>query len=124
MGTLVRRFRRCLFSCEKEFFLDSNEHTYRRKSMADNTVQQLAGAVLPTALRELLGAQGQIEEIARYFEQAFGADPDKNKVFRETQVYTKNALGNVAFHVNVVGSHMVSFLNKQFDELDTMQLQF
>ncbi|KNC54071.1 uncharacterized protein AMSG_09736 [Thecamonas trahens ATCC 50062] len=90
----------------------------------DNTVQQLAGAVLPTALRELLGAQGQIKEIAEYFEQAYAADADKNKVFSETQVYTKNALGNVAFHVNVVGSHMVSFLNKQFDELDTMQLQF
>jgi hypothetical protein len=86
-------------------------------------MNQMMTATFPKALSELAQSQQNIEQIAQYCKNAYLSDPDQNAVFGKTQVYLKDVLSNVAYHIHTVALHLTGFLQLQTKELDKLDLQ-
>lgn len=85
-------------------------------------MDQLIQGTLPAALKALLDSHNSIAQIADYCKRAYTAD-DPNKIFEQTQKYTKEALANVAYHVHAVSTHMTNLLELQANELEKLDVQ-
>jgi len=78
---------------------------------------------IPTALNDLGGSHKNINQIAEYCKSAYAQDPDPNVVFKTTQNYIKDALANVAYHIQNVGQQLNNFLILQTKEINKIDLQ-
>eukprot|EP01111_Echinosteliopsis_oligospora_P004282 TRINITY_DN1684_c0_g1_i1.p1 TRINITY_DN1684_c0_g1~~TRINITY_DN1684_c0_g1_i1.p1 ORF type:complete len:338 (+),score=169.46 TRINITY_DN1684_c0_g1_i1:347-1360(+) len=80
----------------------------------------VVNTTLPAALAELMKSHENIKQIAAYCKSAYLQDP---KVYEQTQNYTKDALENVAYHVQTIGTHFVTLLDLQSNEIDKLDIQ-
>jgi len=79
-------------------------------------------ATIPKALSDLSESHNNIKQIATYCKNAYSSG-DPNKVYEQTQNYTKDALLNVAYHIQTIGSHITSLLELQANEIDKLDIQ-
>jgi len=77
---------------------------------------------IPKALSDLQESHNNIKQIATYCKSAYTSG-DPNKVYEQTQNYTKDALLNVAYHIQTIGTHITSLLELQASEIDKLDIQ-
>eukprot|EP01133_Synstelium_polycarpum_P000416 gene416-493_t len=62
-------------------------------------------------------------QISTYCKSAYGSGGDPNQVYEQTQSYAKNALLNVAYHIQTIGTHLTTLLQLQAKEVDKIDIQ-
>jgi hypothetical protein len=78
---------------------------------------------IPNALAELKKSHSNINQIAVYCKSSYANDPDPNSVYIKTQNYIKDALANVAYHIQNVGQQVNNFLLLQSKEIQKIDIQ-
>jgi hypothetical protein len=78
---------------------------------------------IPNALQELTKSHNNITQIANYCKSAYATDPDQNAIYAKTQNYIKDALANVAYHIQNVGKNLNDFLLLQTKEIAKLDIQ-
>ena len=82
----------------------------------------LINSSVPNAITELGKSNANITQIANYCKQAY-VQEDPNAVFGRTQAYMKDALANVAYHINNVSQLLNNCLLQQTKEIDKLDIQ-
>ncbi len=90
---------------------------------ASDNIHNCMTVTLPSALANLQQSQKNIEQIALYCKTAYANENEQPAVFQKTQMYLKDALSNVAYHIHTVGLHLTNFLQLQVNEIDKLDLQ-
>ncbi|KAM9986573.1 hypothetical protein ACTFIY_010980 [Dictyostelium cf. discoideum] len=77
---------------------------------------------IPNAMAELMDNHNKMEQISAYCKSLY-ANGDAAQAYEQTQGYAKNALLNVAYHIQTVGTHITSLLQLQTNEMEKLNIE-
>ncbi|EFA81109.1 component of SCAR regulatory complex [Heterostelium album PN500] len=77
---------------------------------------------IPNSLNELMDNHGKLQQISQYCKGAYAGAETAN-IYDQTQSYAKNALMNVAYHIQNIGTHLTTLLQLQASEVEKIDLK-
>ncbi|KYQ94146.1 component of SCAR regulatory complex [Tieghemostelium lacteum] len=80
-------------------------------------MNNLSEITIPNALNELMENHSKMKQISTYCKTAYVSGADTAQIYEQTQSYAKNALLNVAYHIQNIGSHISTLLDLQSQEI-------
>ncbi|EGC35131.1 hypothetical protein DICPUDRAFT_87985 [Dictyostelium purpureum] len=86
-------------------------------------INYYSNTTVPNALAELMDNHNKLQQISLYCKSLSANGSDPNEAYEQTQSYAKNALLNVAYHIQTVGTHITSLLQLQTNELEKLNIQ-
>eukprot|EP01132_Coremiostelium_polycephalum_P004993 gene4993-6217_t len=79
---------------------------------------------IPNALAELMDNHSKMQQISNYCKSAYvPGGADTAQIYEQTQSYAKNALLNVAYHIQTIGTHLTTLLQLQSNEIDKINIE-
>jgi len=78
---------------------------------------------IPAALAELMDNHSKMEQISNYCKSAYVSGGDTAQIYEQTQGYAKNALLNVAYHIQTIGTHITTLLQLQSNEIEKISIE-
>ncbi|EGG20481.1 component of SCAR regulatory complex [Cavenderia fasciculata] len=79
---------------------------------------------IPSALAELMDNHSKMQQISAYCKQSYvPGSAEATQIYDQTQSYAKNALLNVAYHIQTIGTHLTTLTQLQLNEVDKLDLQ-
>ncbi|GAM25242.1 hypothetical protein SAMD00019534_084170 [Acytostelium subglobosum LB1] len=85
-------------------------------------INTYSNTTIPGSLAELMDNHGKLQQISAYCKSAYGG-AEAAQIYDQTQNYAKNALLNVAYHIQTIGSHLTTLLQLQANEVDKLEIQ-